>query len=126
MQFLAHFVPILTLQLQCLVHPFFDLCFADLLFASFWLKSCQINSHRFSFNLCSGVVVVFWLPPFVTTHQSAFGYQFPFLNLALLFLLDSVIDCVGFGFHCCPIWLLVLLDLAVDFAGSNSGFFIGF
>jgi len=40
-QFLVHFSPVLTLQLQSLVHPFFDLCFADLLFASFWFKSCQ-------------------------------------------------------------------------------------
>jgi len=31
-QFRAHFVPVLTLQLQFLVHPVLCLCFADLLF----------------------------------------------------------------------------------------------
>jgi len=28
--------------LQCPVHPVFDLCFADLLFALFWFRSCHL------------------------------------------------------------------------------------
>jgi len=42
-QFLAYFVPLLTLQLQCLVHLILTFVFADLLFALFWLKGYQIG-----------------------------------------------------------------------------------
>jgi len=75
-------------------------------------------------SLCSGVVVVFWLLPFVATHQSAFGWQSPFLNLAPALLLDSTVSCVGFGCHSCPVQLLVLFDLAIGLAGSKCGFLL--
>jgi len=46
------------------------------------------------------------------------------LNLALLFLLGSAVGFVEFGCHCCPTLLLVLLDLAIGFAGSKCGFLL--
>jgi len=77
-------------------------------------------------SLCSaGVVVVFWLPPFVAYSLIYIWLASPLLlNLALLFLLDSAVDCVEFGCCCCPTPLLVLCDLAVGFARSNCGFLV--
>jgi len=83
-----------------------------------------------------GVVVVFWLPLFVDTNQSTFGWHPPFLHL--IWLLTSLPD-LDFGlveFGCCFAsldywfcWILLslLLDLPTVFVGFLVLFgFVGF
>ena len=76
-------------------------------------------------SLCAaGVVVVFWLPPFVAYSLIYIWLASPLLlNLVLLFLLDSAICFVEFGLSLLPnsaigfclIWLLVLPGLTAGF-----------
>jgi len=69
-------------------------------------------------SLCSGVVVVFWLPPFIVTHQSTFGWHPP------SFFVQS-----GYWLPC-QIWTSISLslavvspDLTIGFVGSRYRFF---
>jgi len=92
------------------------------------IDSCQINSHRshltfesvFCWSCCCLLAATLCC---LLTNLHLAGIP-PLLNLALLFLLDSAVDCVEFACCCCPTPLLVWFDLAVSVAGSKCGFLV--